>query len=63
MKFKEISVVYEVFSDLDKCCIVDLGGDLLESVVVGGNGFGGFGGFGDVFEVFFGGGFGGGVVF
>ncbi|QUR68213.1 molecular chaperone DnaJ [Mycobacterium spongiae] len=58
-KFKEISVAYEVLSDPDKRRIVDAGGDPLENVA-GGNGFGGFGGLGDVFEAFFGGGFGGG---
>ncbi|KAZ83481.1 molecular chaperone DnaJ [Mycobacterium tuberculosis] len=61
-KFKEISVAYEVLSDLDKRRIVDLGGDPLESAAAGGNGFGGFGGLGDVFEAFFGGGFGGGAA-
>ncbi|CNJ62487.1 molecular chaperone DnaJ [Mycobacterium tuberculosis] len=61
-KFKEISVAYEVLSDPDKRRIVDLGGDPLESAAAGGNGFGGFGGLGDVFEAFFGGGFGGGAA-
>lgn len=37
-------------------------GDPLESAAAGGNGFGGFGGLGDVFEAFFGGGFGGGAA-
>lgn len=60
-KFKEISVAYEVLSDPDKRRIVD-GGDPLESAAAGGNGFGGFGGLGDVFEAFFGGGFGGGAA-
>lgn len=58
-KFKEISVAYEVLSDPDKRRIVDLGGDPLESAAAGGNGFGGLG---DVFEAFFGGGFGGGAA-
>lgn len=61
-KFKEISVAYEVLSDPDKRRIVDLGGDPLESAAAGGNGCGGFGGLGDVFEAFFGGGFGGGAA-
>lgn len=61
-KFKKISVAYEVLSDPDKRRIVDLGGDPLESAAAGGNGFGGFGGLGDVFEAFFGGGFGGGAA-
>lgn len=61
-KFKEISVAYEVLSDPDKRRIVDLGGDPLESAAAGGNGFSGFGGLGDVFEAFFGGGFGGGAA-
>lgn len=61
-KFKEISVAYEVLSDPDKRRIVDLGGDPLESAAAGGNGLGGFGGLGDVFEAFFGGGFGGGAA-
>lgn len=61
-KFKEISVAYEVLSDPDKRRIVDLSGDPLESAAAGGNGFGGFGGLGDVFEAFFGGGFGGGAA-
>ncbi|KZS66378.1 MAG: molecular chaperone DnaJ [Mycobacterium pseudokansasii] len=59
-KFKEISVAYEVLSDPEKRRIVDLGGDPLESAGASGAGFAGFGGLGDVFEAFFGGGFGGG---
>ncbi|VBA41357.1 Chaperone protein DnaJ 2 [Mycobacterium innocens] len=59
-KFKEISVAYEVLSDPEKRRIVDLGGDPLESAGASASGFAGFGGLGDVFEAFFGGGFGGG---
>ncbi|ETB48214.1 molecular chaperone DnaJ, partial [Mycobacterium avium 11-0986] len=61
-KFKEISVAYEVLSDPEKRRIVDLGGDPLEGAAAAGGGFGGFGGLGDVFEAFFGGGFGGGTT-
>ncbi|WP_099225088.1 molecular chaperone DnaJ [Mycobacterium persicum] len=59
-KFKEISVAYEVLSDPEKRRIVDLGGDPLETAGASASGFAGFGGLGDVFEAFFGGGFGGG---
>src|SRR5947199_5069226 len=59
-KFKEISAAYEVLSDPEKRRIVDLGGDPLENAAASAGGFGGFGGLGDVFEAFFGGGFGGG---
>jgi molecular chaperone DnaJ len=58
-KFKEISAAYEVLSDPEKRRIVDLGGDPLESAGAAAGGFSGFGGLGDVFEAFFGGGFGG----
>ena len=57
-RFKEISVAYDVLTDPEKRRIVDLGGDPLETAATA-NGFtGGFGGLGDVFEAFFGGGFG-----
>src|SRR3979409_1748813 len=58
-KFNEISVAYEVLSDPEKRRIVDLGGDPLQNAGAAAGGFGGFGGLGDVFEAFFGGGFGG----
>ncbi len=58
-KFKEISVAYEVLSDPEKRRVVDLGGDPLANAGAAAGGFGGFSGLGDVFEAFFGGGFGG----
>jgi len=66
-KFKEISEAYEVLSDSDKRAQYDRFGHVgPEAGGFGGfgGGFGGtgsdFGGFGDIFDMFFGGGFGGG---
>lgn len=61
-KFQEISVAYEVLSDPEKRRVVDLGGDPMANGAASANGFGGFGGLGDVFEAFFGSGFGGGAA-
>ncbi|MBR5782636.1 MAG: molecular chaperone DnaJ [Clostridia bacterium] len=64
-KFKEISEAHEVLSDAEKRAKYDQFGHAAfdPSFGAGGGGFGGFSGFdgmGDIFESFFGGGFGGG---
>ncbi|WP_040585343.1 molecular chaperone DnaJ [Segniliparus rugosus] len=60
-RFKEVTTAYEVLSDPQKRQIVDAGGDPLDPRGGAGfDGFGGFGGLSDVFEAFFGQGFGAG---
>lgn len=57
-KFKQISQAYEVLSDEQKRQIYDDGGEA--AIKKGGSGGGGFTSPMDVFEMFFGGGYGGG---
>ncbi len=63
-KFKEASEAYSVLSDENKRKQYDMFGHSAFDPAAGGAGFGGFedfmGGFGDIFDSFFGGGFGGG---
>lgn len=63
-RFKEASEAYEILSDADKKQRYDQFGHAGVDPQAGaggyGGGFGGFGGFDDIFDTFFGGGFGGG---
>lgn len=59
-RFKEISEAYEVLKDPQTRARYDQFGHAgVQNGGYGGNGFGGFGGFEDIFDMFFGGGFGG----